>query len=63
MQHRQGLCSLCILRGFSVSDSFVMLIGDQLALRQEASLCALCFDSAGSNCARFRGEQCLKLSL
>ena len=43
MQHPQGLCSLapgynmCILRGCSVSDSFVMVIGDQMALRRPVS--------------------------
>ena len=55
MQHPQGLCSLapgynmCILRGCSVSHLFVMVIGNQMALRQEVCLCALCFDTAGSN--------------
>ena len=40
MQHPQGLCSLapgytmCILRGCSISDSLVTVIGDQMALRR-----------------------------
>ena len=39
-QHPQGLCSLapgynmCILRGSSVSDSFVTVIGDEMELRK-----------------------------
>ena len=40
MQHPQGLCSLapgynmCILTGCSVSDSFVMVFGGQMAVRR-----------------------------
>ena len=58
MQNTQGLCSLargynmCILRGCSVSDSFVMVIGDQTALRKPALA-----PSVGSNCGALRGEQ------
>ena len=64
MQHSQGLCSvapgynMCIVRSDSVSNSFVMVISDQIA--QESCLCALCFDLAGSICGAFRGEQCLQ---
>ena len=42
IQHPQGLCSLapwynmCIPRGCSVNDSFVTVIGDQMALRRPA---------------------------
>ena len=61
MQHFQGLCSLppeynmCKLRGCSVSDSFVAVIGAQMAFR--SPVCAPYFDYGGSNCASFRGEQ------
>ena len=47
--------NICTLRGFSVSNSSVTGIGDQMALRRLVFV--LLFDSAGSNCGALRGEQ------
>ena len=53
--------NMCILRGFSVSDSFVTVIGDQMALKRPVfgpSVLTL----KAVNLGALRGKQCVQHS-
>ena len=53
--------NICILRGCNISDSFVMVIGDQMALRRPVFAPSVL--TVGSNSGALRDEQCLQHSL
>ena len=52
---------MCILKGCGVSDSFVMVIGDQMALRRHVFAPTILTEVSNSDA--MKGEQCLQHSL